>query len=95
MSALQNIIEMVEVAHKKQLQINAGGKMPRNLSQRWVNVEWLLTWIEKSNLIPELFEGGTHVELIKRSSTILHFITIYSNFDEKYLDAMEGHQQWV
>ena len=60
---------------------------PRTTS-RWLKPEYLCKWIHDNKLIEYLLGDTSHVEVIKRSSSVLIFLSKYEQLTKHHLDLL-------
>lgn len=55
---------------------------------RWLKPEYLCKWIKDNDLIEYLLGETSHIEVIKRSTTVLKFLTHYKQLTKEHLDLL-------
>ena len=55
---------------------------------KWITVPYMIAWLQKVNIVEELFGKKIHSELVGRSQDILRLLTQHNQFKEEYLDLL-------
>lgn len=60
---------------------------------KWLTTQALIDWLEANNIVALLFSENSHLEIIKRSSDVLAFISASNRLTERHLDSIWSASQ--
>lgn len=60
---------------------------------RWLKPEYLCRWIQDNHLVEYLLGDSSHVEVIKRSTTVLKFLSHYKQLTKDHLELLWKSQE--
>lgn len=60
------------------------------IRSRWLKPEYLCKWIEDNKLVEYILGDSSHVEVIKRSATVLQFLSHNQQLTKHHLDLLWG-----
>lgn len=55
---------------------------------RWLKPDYLCRWIHSNQLVEYLLGDSSHVELIKRSGSILRFLSLHKQLAQEHLELL-------